>query len=506
MQEIINRIQEKFRNEINHKLDKKHVVSSPNSTISHSFNLLHFTNELIGIIPEILSGYVGGGKFREEVILKNADKCLSLKDRNAVLICHALSPYSESIGFYCDLGRAYRVSTALSLPIKVMLAGRQWANFNWVVSDLKLKNNLPKNEEWRIKVYKTLFDIEPDVFSVDDVKRDFGVDVHTEANDYVNLIIKTFGEEVINKKLSDAEVDAILSSENYLFDLAQLSILKAEIQPIKTVIECVLRNFNRADEETFTYFLTQYYHQSRYNGCIKLSMKREKDFDDSFREIYKASKDSKINYDNLIGLYLEDYKYGIKDDIQLTVHPYYFPSGSLYGIYKDDLKSEINRCIMINDFNDKDKIKEILSNLNYFQRARILSDILSFGHLLTLKFENFRHILGKWFKSNTSNYYYYSWDSFTNKDRLSDVPEFINDWTELIFTTWANHDNFPVPYWFLPFFWDSGNVSDNLTVSIDLQVDLVQIILAEAHRQLGTPKIVIDPINGGKYSKSNDKK
>lgn len=494
MQEIVSKIQQKFGEEIKRKLDKRHVANSPNQLISHSFNLLHFTNELLCVLPEILCGYIAGGKLREDVILKNAEKCLSLKNRDGVLLCHALSPYSESIGFYCDLGRAFRISKGLSLPLKVMLAGKQWTNYNWVVTDLKLKNNLPKNEEWRKKVYSTLFDIEADVLSVDDVQTDFKVDIHAEANEYVTLLIKMFGANVTKKKFTDDEVEELLSREHLFFELSELNILKNGIRPIRATIECVLRNFKRADEETFIYFLTQYYHQSRYNGYIKVSMKREKDFDDSFRDIHKIFTASEVKHDNLIGLYLEDYKYGQKGDKQITVHPYYFPSGSLYGIFNKNLKSAVKNCIMIGDYNDKEKIKRILSSLNYFQRARILSDLLSFAHALSLKHEYIKHSISRWFKMKKPEYYFYSWETFTNKNNQGEISQFMDDWTDLIFSTWATHDNFPIPYWFLPFFWDDKTNSSDTKVTIDQQVELVSIILTEANNNLGLPILAIDPI------------
>ncbi len=494
MQEIIAEIQNKFGSEIIRQLERKHFALSPDVLLSNSFNLLHFSNELIGVIPEIICGYVAGGKYREEVILKNAESCFSLKDRKHLLLCHALSPYSESIGFYCDLGRAYRFSKGLGLKLQIMLAGKQWATYNWVVMDLKLKNNLSKNEEWRINVYKTLFDDGLDVLSIDDVEKDYKVDVHAQANDYVNLVIKMFGNEVTKKeKLTDDEVEKLLSDTNIIFELAKLGILRNEIQPIKTTIECVMRNFKRVDEETFVYFLTQYYHQSRYNGSIKISMKREKDFDDSFREIYKVLSNPKVTHDDLIGVYLEDYKYGHMDNLQVTAHPYYFPSGTLYGMCKRNIKKAVSNCIMIGDYSDKAKIKAILSKINYFQRARLLSDILSFGHLLSVKNEATKHNILRWFKKIKPDYYSNSWEIFTGRDKNFDLSQFVVNWSSLIFSPWANHKNFPIPYWFLPFFWDCNENSSG-NVSIDEQSELIQIILTDANKIFGLPTLVVDPV------------
>lgn len=490
-QEIINKIHAKFDSEIITKLDKKQVSNSPINIINRSFNLLHLSNELLGVVPEILCGYIAGGKLREEVILKNAENCLSLKDREGVLLCHALSPYSESIGFYCDIGRAYRISRGLSIPIKVMLANREWTNYNWVVNDLKLKNNLAPNEDWRKKVYSELLNVEADSRSIYELKNEFNIDIDSIAGEYVTLILKIFGGKADLKKYSDEEIDKMLEDKNFLFELAQLKILNKDIQPIITTIKCVLRNFKRVDLETFIYFLTQYYHQSRYNGYIKISMKREKDFDDSFIEIYNSNNSSQFKHENLIGLYLEDYKYGHKDGVHLTAHPYYFPSGTIYSICKDNIEEAVNSCIMISDFNNKDKIKKILGNLNYFQRARIVSDLLSFAHALSQKHEFARQKVSSWFKKNKPNYYFYSWETFTNKSNNNLFSIFVNNWTNLVFTKWANHQNFPIPYWFLPYFWDNDNEESSSFVSIDDQVELVSLILTSANNCLSLPLLPV---------------
>ncbi len=503
MQQIALEIQDKLNSEITKEWKNGHVPKAPCTLISNSFNLAHHCNDLLGVVPEILCGYIAGGGIREDVILKNSENSLSLNDRKGVLLCHALSPYSESIGFYCDLGRVFRVAKGLKLPMNVMLAGRQWAEYNWVVKDLKLSLNLTANEEWRVEIYRNLLGAETDVLTIDDVLKVYGVDVKRQANDYVSLLTKMFGPDISERKFTDVEVEDILSEENFLFEIAKLSILRKEIQPIQTTIECVLRNFKRADEETLTYFLTQYFHQSKYNGFIKLSMKREKDFDDSFRKIHNDFTNSKISHDDLIGLYLEDYKYGIHEGKHVTVHPYYFPSGTLYSIYQKDLRSEVENCIMISDFDKKEKIFRILSGLTYFQRARIVSDLLSFGHAMTVRHYSVKDVIAKWFKKKgRADYYFYSWETFTNKTNQDKLPQFISDWTNLIFTNWAIRENFPIPYWFLPYFWDNEKATETTRVTIGDQVDLVSILLTEAYNKYGLPILANDPLRENKYKKN----
>jgi hypothetical protein len=71
----------------------------------------------------------------------------------------------------------------------------------------------------------------------------------------------------------------------------------------------------------------------------------------------------------------------------------------------------------------------------------------------------------------------------------------------LVFAPWANHENFPIPYWFLPYFWDNKKELSENVITIDDQVELVEIILTQAHNIFSTPSLANDPIKGNQYKK-----
>lgn len=491
------KIKNKFDEEVANKIEKGHQNLSPIGIIQDSFNLNGFGYDLIGLVPEILCGYIAGGKIRQNVILKYPKHLANLKQRKGVLLCHALSPFSESIGFFCDIGRANRIAKGLKLPLRVMLAGEDWTKFNWVVQDLKLEDNLIQNEEWRKKVYSKL-GIQCDTCTIENVKSKFkDLNLKLISNDYLKIVKKSWGENIDKERFNTEQVEELLKKPNDFFDYAALKILEPELKPFKTTISCILRNFHRIDSVTFIYFLTQYYHQSQYKGWLKISMEREKDFDESFKEISESkslfeqeSAPNDSEHLDLTGLYFEDYVYGIYKDgdktVPLTAHPYYFPSGSIFQYYKDDLNLAKENCLMIYDLTNI-KIERHLSQINYFQKARLISDLLSFAHLLSEQNDNVRTVVRTWMKSiKKSTSLWQSWEKFTIKN--NDFSSLCRTWTDLAFTSWNNHNNLQVPYHFLPFLWTDF-------VDVKEEAELIKIILEEARKSFDPsyPILTTDP-------------
>ncbi|MCX7759352.1 MAG: hypothetical protein N2169_07100 [bacterium] len=495
---------EKFFYDLNDKITRtrENKISSPLEIISNKFNLDVHASHLIGLVPEILFGFLEGKKkdARSIISFYCPKEVKNLKERKGVLLCHALSPFSESIGLLADIGRGFRISLGLGLPMKVMLAGTSWTEYNWVVVDLDLSQNLPYNQLWRQQFYAYL-GIDYDLLTTDNI---IETDIRLMASNYVELSKAIWGKSINTRKLSYDQVKKCLDSlklypkNNVGIDLFSINVLSPALKPHKIALECILKNFLRVDFVTFLYFFLQYYHQLRYKGYLKVSVARERDFDESFRLIdSKMTKDERDERD-LAGLYFPDYEYG-KIEInnkseKLTALPYYFPSGTIYKLFRNNLEGAINHCIILNDGcnqTDKtEKIKTILKSCDKFSKARLISDLLSFAHLFALKNSNVRNKVKNWMQSIRSKDFsktlLNSWDIYASDNSNKTFSHDCKEWSYLAFTVFAK--DIPIPYFFLPYLWENE-------VSVEEEANLIKILLQLSVDTFGVPQLSIKKLS-----------
>ena len=407
---------------------------------------------------------------------------------NGIFLGHALSPYKESLGLLLELGSFMRISENFNFSSnrKIMLAGVDWVKKNWVVKNLGLQKNLKSSYDFRIKLYK-LLNIE--VFNSEMYTTETVYDhtvkyvkVKQIAEDYEQICKVLFGEKYLNRKLENQEkhlllkspsLETIIKGSENKFNILGIDTIKDIFQRHLDVIYNVIKELGRIDADTFEYFLLQRYHQHKYSNYLKFGVKREMSFDKVFDIL-----DSKDEFEHKIGgVYHSDYYYKIEDDQKLTVHPYYFPSGKLYDRFPNPKEAE-KRAILLSD--TFEKILNLISELEPFQTAVIISDLLSFNHFCFFNDSgtmNKIELLLK--KLPNSTEIEHSWSSYT-KDWKSYNDE-IDLFSQSIFSSFI--DSIKIPYYFFPYLialdeMKEGKINENVrSVYSDLIFKSLEMVI-----------------------------
>jgi len=386
-----------------------------------------------------------------ETININDKEILSFE---GMFLGHALSPYDESLALLAELGSFMRVSENFNFSKnrKIMLAGTEWGKMNWVVKALKLQENLKSSENFRLKLYK-LLDVDVIDQSIYEVDSPYDKNIAYKSikdlsEDYEKFSKVVFGENYLNRKLTTIEkrtllrhqtLESIIKGSKETFDVLHIKTIKDSIEKHINVIKKVIEKLGRIDKETFEYFLLQRFQQHKFKNFIKVGVKREMSFDEVFMNL-----DEKDDYSHKIGgLYYNDYYFSKENNTKLTIHPYYFPSGQLFISYPNPIEAQ-EKAILI--FDDLNKIKTLIKDLDPEQVAVIMSDLLSFYHFA---FSNnndtkMKELLGKLPKGKEI---VYSWESYTK-----DLPTYnkeIDLFAQSIFSSFTTF--LKIPYYFFPF-------------------------------------------------------
>lgn len=477
-------------------------LEPPVSLIKASFAFIdtESVSVLLPLVPEILMGWIDGSVDQREMVeYKHSDSGASIKQYKSILLCHTPTPTWDSAALLAELGRSLRIANGLSLPIKMMFAGFTWAEFNWVAQDTSCQKNLHQSVRWRKSLYDHLWastrrngdkleaDKDIKIWEVSDdsvVKIQF---VRELSNEYSRLAKALWGEDHVSGKLSAETVEILKGSLNIKsvhsnINLYGLTIIRQSIEKHLEVIKNVMCNLKRLDADTFLYFLLQYYNQSYYSDCIKVGVMREKAFDVPFKMLSEASKAQK-NHIGQASLYFSDYYFSRNEKREaLTVHPYYFPSGSLYTFCNVPTDAR-EHCIMLDDRDDL-KILKHLELMKEFDKAKFISDILSYAHWFCLNGGgNFKNRVSEWMRSHVGKDAELSWKLYAvDKDRFSKA---MDGWGGIIFTPFIRSEI--LPYHFLPYLWSE------LGVTAESEVLLIKLILEETVSKFELPELIVSP-------------
>ncbi len=290
----------------------------------------------------------------------------------SILVCHGLSPVGDSLLLLADLGRAHRISSALGLPITILLASADWQKDN---RSLKQLRTLPEAEaqralevcqERRLKLYERL-GIKSRSFATDRAKLKV-------ISDYYRTLAKQLWQFDTTGELSIEQQKAIGRS------LAEELEQKHE-QDLR-VLRFFAKHFNGFDPEYFWYFLNQYFAQLQFQGnSLKVAVESEEKFDRNFKELNDCfARWSEINSSKDSGglpvVYLPQYKLG-----QLQLLPYTPLSLDLMRqetAVKQD-HHQIRDCIVTLDQDQGvDTIARLLLQTPLRERNRLVADLLSF--------------------------------------------------------------------------------------------------------------------------------
>ncbi len=239
----------------------------------------------------------------------NLESQATLERLKYVLICHGLSPIGDSVLLLADLGRGFRVSRALGLPTKVMLADVSWMNSNRSIrkfeslSESDIDTGLRVCLDKRRRLYEAL-SLSSDLKEISPYDRAgtiSGRKLEMIGKRYTALASALWGSPTVGP-LSRKQVSLIVSSldramtgpednvPEHMRALAQfpraLVELENELKPHLEILRAIAKQFNSFDADVFRYFFAQYYAQDAYRGVgMKIAPLSERKFDEPYDEL-----------------------------------------------------------------------------------------------------------------------------------------------------------------------------------------------------------------------------
>lgn len=332
-----------------------------------------------------------------------------------VLICHGLSPIGDSILLLAELGRAYRLSRCLGLPMRVMLADISWMSSNRSIRQFEsldkdtVDNGLRVCLDKRRRLYEAL-EISPDLREIspyDRAKTISGQKLEKISQHYNAFAAAVWGcssegpltrEQVslISASLDRAMTDPRSNIPDHMKAFAQhpraLVALESELKAHLEILRTIAKQFNSFDPDVFKYFFAQYYGQDPYRGIgLKIAPISERRFDEPFDKLDEyfrawgeghstasiipdlATKPKKT----LAGAYLPQYQVG-----GLKFLPYTPLSLDALNLKFSGHREIIENMLSI-DHPDLPvvKITEVLKRTPLVQRNRLVGDLISFVQL-----------------------------------------------------------------------------------------------------------------------------
>ena len=462
--------------------------------------------------PEVLKKYhrdfsnQGNDKEKEKYSLENGQKLLNdikSKKIKKSLLCHGLSPSSDTILLFAEIGRVARINYALGLEkIEVMLADASWIRHNRSIAKLfsspkSFENELRLCQDKRIRLYKAI-GLDAEVFSVPNARKKKNIKegvvlravLVEKAKSYRALASTIWGDKVLlnSDTKTKAHVGRHLNSaknrpENFPCHMKTLlsfeksaSALETSLKGELTIIRTLFDLFSTLEVDVFVYYFAQFAAQEKYDNYLKTAPISETKFDKPFRlnrEVFASAinpnhtkKKKKKSYHNI---YLPQYSLGKHE-----ILPYTSVSGD---IAKNNIKRENmnEQVIWIDDVSEKErvKIRRIIRETEVSQRNRLVSDLMSFCHVCVSQTEADQTATAKLQEAiksldeNISNQIF--------EDQLEDYNRVFSDWIKSI----ATAESF-VPFHILPYLWDETEWNDdrldgcaNFIVALNLYVQSI---------------------------------
>lgn len=341
------------------------------------------------------------------------------------LICHGLSPTSDTLLLLADIGRNIRISYALGVSeINVMLADLSWIKHNRSINQLMSKkdflNSLRICLDKRKRLYRAL-GFKYKVFGINNFGRE-DLNINRTAlekltAEFRQLAQTLWGEQslqphdqqikkIIGKKLYGMRPDERGQLPSYIDTLVSYQnlaeSLERELESQLGILRTVSELFSTFDEEIFFYYFAQFFAQQKFNNYFKIAPISEIKFDLPFEtqkvhflSVTTTKANSSTSSENN-----KPYKKITKQSSQKTCFNFYFPQYKL-GKYEllpytsisgDVIKKRLtvdeflSSTILIEDSyeNKIEKIIGVITETPIPCLNRLVSDLLSFIHFLMI--------------------------------------------------------------------------------------------------------------------------
>jgi len=333
------------------------------------------------------------------------------------LVCHGLSPTSDTILLLADIGRSLRIAYALGIPdTRVLLADVSWIKYNRSITQIlerkEFLNALRICLDKRKRLYKAL-GVPYRVFGISDYGAENEnlnrTDLEDLTKQFRQLAVALWGENSLKPHTSEMKriigaplygvrksdrqtlpspVTTLISYEPVAASLEKA--LESELSILRTISEL----FSSFDEEVFVYYFAQYFAQSRYSRYVKIAPISEHKFDLPFATKSKhfasvavrrgshleqdaktnAPKEDELSYQ----IYCPQYRLG-----RFELLPYTSTSGDVLR-QNVSIGEFVSNTVLLDDTYDKryDKMLGVFAQTPIANLNRIAADLLSFTHLL----------------------------------------------------------------------------------------------------------------------------
>lgn len=429
-----------------------------------------------GAAPELMKLY--GGFSSEYNIAGSVNVVDQIKKGsiNKSLICHGLSPTSDTVLLLAELGRSLRLSKALSLDaVEILLADISWVKYNRSISQaLGKKEFLDKLRvciDKRKRLYSAL-NLSYKTFGI----TDFGSnDTHIKKSDileaakkYRELASALWGNQCLDRQ--NPAIKALIGrsfnglNKNHLSNLPSYMQTFLDFESFGAAIEknltdelVILRTlselFSTFDDEIFIYYFAQYFAQRTYNNYLKMAPSSEMKFDVPFEKMSShfnmfMKTNKKANNKKIYNghIYYPQYRLG-----KYEILPYTSISGDV-AKQKLSISNFLSSTILIDDsyHEEIDKILGVLTETPSHHRNRLLSDLLSFLHFL---FSNARLNESKYKKIKECVFKIDAiiCEQIFSKEGVDNYPEIFSDALKAIAGT-----EVVLPFHLIPYTWDDS--------------------------------------------------
>jgi hypothetical protein len=413
-----------------------------------------------------------------------------------ILLCHGLSPTPDTVLLLADVGRAARISHAMGLGnVHVMLADVSWMRHNRSVlshfaDENEYSDQLRVCQDNRLRIYKAL-KLKCDIFSISAHQGSTSISrpsLQSASVVYRELAVGLWGERVLGPH--DVETKALIGQSFNGMKPRNLGLLPSQIQALLKFPECasalenslkgelkILRSlselFSSFDEDIFVYYFAQFFAQNSYRQFMKIAVCSEFKFDSYFDRNYEhfvrfASEDASAsvplrrrrNRESKLPLrryvYFPQYQLG-----EFDLLPY--SSLSLDVIKsKEPLADIFDRLILLEDCGDKtpsvhlDKIQKVLRLTPLVARNRLMSDLLSFAHLLVTRVRAEANPESPLAKAIYGLGKGIELDIYSREYGMADYPLQFSDWLKA-----SDKADSVLPFHLKPYTWDDKRWSDD---------------------------------------------
>jgi hypothetical protein len=407
-----------------------------------------------------------------------------------VLVCHGLSPTPDTVLLLADIGRAARLSYALGLAdLRVMLADVSWMRHNRSVlghfaDEDEYADELRVCQDHRIRIYKAL-KLKHDVFSISPFEGSSGISrprLQKASERYRQLAAGLWGDQVLEAHNSDTK--ALIGQSFNGVNSKNRSVLPGPIQALlkfrraANAIETslsrelrILRSlselFSSFDEDIFVYYFAQFFAQDKYDHFLKVAVCTEAKFDTYFEKHYEYFKQFAQDGSSSDG---EGEATESETAIMPPLRRYaYFPQYQLADLEllpysslsldvvkaKEPLRDLLGRLILLEDCGlaKRDehlaKIGSVLNLTPIGARNRLVSDLLSFAHLLVTRVNGQSDRNSPLGRAIAQLGTYIAEDIFSSKSDMTDYPLQFSNWLNSI-----DKDDSILPFHLKPYTWD----------------------------------------------------